>query len=267
MIADDRLREDVIGFIGQEAMHAQAHQSLLGYFSAEGLDTDGFIAQLRWFFEEMLGDRGLSGKAAHGWLIERVAIIAAIEHVTSFLGDWILGARGLDTLDKHEKAEAVLDLFTHLDGRYLHRVRAHLVAFPVLLYWWVRGLRCLMAEDPLGAGKPRWRDWFRGARRGLPRPRRGPRSTNGVPARVPVRPACPTAPPPRRAAARAAGPDHAAAGARQRAQRAAEAGRGRPLALAARRRRHGGGRGRGRPASGAGGRRHRAAARLAARCR
>ncbi|MEU0180083.1 metal-dependent hydrolase [Streptomyces sp. NPDC006207] len=185
MIGDNRLREDVIGFIGQEAMHSRAHQSLLGHFNDAGLDTERFVAQLRWFFQEMLGDRGLTGRAAHGWLVERVAIIAAIEHVTSFLGDWILNAHALDALDKHEKAGAVLDLyrwhgaeevehravaydlFTHLDGRYRHRVRAHLVAFPVLLYWWVRGLRCLMAEDPVGAGKPRWRDWYRGARRGL----------------------------------------------------------------------------------------------------
>lgn len=44
----------------------------------------------------MLGDHGLTGKAAHGWLVERVAIIAAIEHVTPFLGDWILNAHALD---------------------------------------------------------------------------------------------------------------------------------------------------------------------------
>jgi predicted metal-dependent hydrolase len=186
LIKDDLLREDVIGFIGQEAMHAGAHQTLLAHLASEGLDTDTFIAQLRWFFQEMLGDRGLTGRAAHCWLVERVAIIAAIEHVTSFLGDWMLNADAIDRVphsaavldlyrwhgaEEVEHRAVAFDLFTHLDGRYRTRVRAHVVAFPVLVYWWIRGLSRLMAADPVRSGKPRWRDWYRGARRGLlPKP-------------------------------------------------------------------------------------------------
>ena len=37
-ITDDRLREDVIGFIGQEAIHSQAHDDVLPHLRKLGLD-------------------------------------------------------------------------------------------------------------------------------------------------------------------------------------------------------------------------------------
>src|SRR5919201_4750514 len=37
-IRDERLREDVIGFIGQEAMHARAHSGVLDHLKDQGLD-------------------------------------------------------------------------------------------------------------------------------------------------------------------------------------------------------------------------------------
>lgn len=37
-IRDEKLREDVIGFIGQEAMHAQAHDEVLPHLREQGLD-------------------------------------------------------------------------------------------------------------------------------------------------------------------------------------------------------------------------------------
>jgi hypothetical protein len=39
LITDDALREDVIGFIGQEALHAEAHQGVLDYFATQGLGS------------------------------------------------------------------------------------------------------------------------------------------------------------------------------------------------------------------------------------
>lgn len=38
LIRDERLREDVIGFIGQEAMHSQAHDEVLPHLRELGLD-------------------------------------------------------------------------------------------------------------------------------------------------------------------------------------------------------------------------------------
>ncbi|MFC9659668.1 metal-dependent hydrolase [Nocardia sp. NPDC127606] len=162
LIKDASVREDVIGFIGQEATHSAAHQSLLEYLDAEGLDTEPFVEQIRWMFTALLGDRDLTGRKAHSWLLERVAIVAALEHFTSYLGDWGLNAHGWDsTLDPKvldlfrwhlaeevEHRHVAFDVFTHLDGRYLRRVRAWLLAAPMLAVLWVRGIRYMMSVDP-----------------------------------------------------------------------------------------------------------------------
>jgi predicted metal-dependent hydrolase len=46
LIKDDRLREDVLGFIGQEGMPACAHQGVQDYFKEQGLDTTEYVADL-----------------------------------------------------------------------------------------------------------------------------------------------------------------------------------------------------------------------------
>ncbi len=38
LIKDNQLRLDVQGFIGQEAMHSQAHSGVLAHFAAQGID-------------------------------------------------------------------------------------------------------------------------------------------------------------------------------------------------------------------------------------
>lgn len=58
-IRDPRLRADVIGFIGQEAMHSQAHDEVLPHLKARGLDPSPYTAQVDWLFEKLLGDRTL----------------------------------------------------------------------------------------------------------------------------------------------------------------------------------------------------------------
>ncbi|KAA9154192.1 metal-dependent hydrolase [Amycolatopsis acidicola] len=182
LIRDDRLHEAVTGFIGQEAMHSTSHQSVLEHFDRDGFDTGPFTRQLSWFFEGLLGDRALTGRAERRWLLERVALVAAIEHVTSFLGDWLLNARALDDYgidptmldlfrwhgaEEVEHRSVAFDLFTHLDGGYARRVRTHLLAYPALFFWWIRGLKFLLAIDKETDAKPRLRDWFRRSRKGL----------------------------------------------------------------------------------------------------
>jgi len=136
-IRDERLREDVIGFIGQEAMHSQAHDEVLPHLKELGLDPTPYTAQVDWFFEKLLGDRTLPpGRARKWWLMERVAIIAAVEHYTAFLGNWVLNAeeldrRGadptmLDLLRRHgaeevEHRSVAFELFMHVDGSYLRQ--------------------------------------------------------------------------------------------------------------------------------------------------
>jgi predicted metal-dependent hydrolase len=163
-IKDDRLREDVIGFIGQEAMHAAAHDDVLPHLRRLGLDPTPYTAQVDWLFEKLLGDRTLPpGRARHWWLMERVAMIAAIEHYTAFLGDWVLNAdeldrRGADPMmldllrwhgaEEVEHRSVAFDLFMHVDGNYRRRARTWATAFAALVFLWQRGARFFMENDP-----------------------------------------------------------------------------------------------------------------------
>ncbi|MFF7241449.1 metal-dependent hydrolase [Streptomyces collinus] len=183
LIRDERLRADVLGFIGQEAMHSQAHDEVLPHLREQGLDPTPYTAQVDWFFEKLLGDRTLPpGRARRWWLLERVALIAAIEHYTAFLGDWVLNAteldrRGadptmLDLLRWHgaeevEHRSVAFDLFLHVDGDYGRRVRTWAAAFSALVFLWQRGIRFFMANDPATTGeKPSLAGFHRRGRQG-----------------------------------------------------------------------------------------------------
>jgi len=184
LIDDDQLREDVLGFIGQEGMHAAAHQAVQDYFAEQGLDTAEYVADIQHLFRRLLGDRHLEGRKREEWLVERLALVAAVEHVTAFLGNWILNSPGLDIAgadarmldllrwhgaEEVEHRAVAFDVYDHVDGRYVRRARTYAVAATALCYLWARGVRELMARDP-GLdrhARPRWRDLVRTARKGL----------------------------------------------------------------------------------------------------
>ncbi|WP_030164428.1 metal-dependent hydrolase [Spirillospora albida] len=169
-IRDERLREDVLGFIGQEAVHASSHDGVLDHFQEQGLDVRPFLRQVEFVFEDLLGDRGATGDRARAWLVERISIIAAIEHFTGVLGDWILNADALDAAgadptmldllrwhgaEEVEHRHVAHDLFMHLDGSYAARLRAMAQTITMLTLLWSRGHRFLMARDPLLNGRVR----------------------------------------------------------------------------------------------------------------
>ena len=185
LIKDDQLRLDVQGFIGQEAMHSQAHRGVLDHFAARGVDVTPFTDQIKWLFDKLLGDKpGRSARRQHSWLLEQVAFIAAIEHYTAVLGEWILDSPKLDRVgadpvmldmlrwhgaEEVEHKAVAFDTMKHLRGGYWRQVRTQLVVAPVMLLLWIRGVRFLYSVDPyLRPGtKLRWRGYFRAARRGL----------------------------------------------------------------------------------------------------
>jgi uncharacterized protein len=184
LIHDDQLREDVLGFIGQEGMHAAAHQGVQDHLAEQGLDTAEYVADLEHLFRRLLGSRNLTGKKREEWLIERLALVAAVEHVTAFLGNWILNSPGLDVAGADERmldllrwhgAEEVehravaYDVYMHVDGRYLRRARTYAVGATALCYLWARGVQYLMTHDPTleQPARARWRDLLRTARKGL----------------------------------------------------------------------------------------------------
>jgi predicted metal-dependent hydrolase len=184
-IKDDKLREEVLGFIGQEITHARSHQGVLDHWKAKGIDTDPYVGQIDWMFNKALGDRDLVSKRREEWLVERLSIIAAIEHITAMLGNWALNSPALDAAgadptmldllrwhgaEEVEHRAVAFDLFSHLDGRYLRRVRGMMVSWPVMLWLWARGVVFLMRTDPelnSRRKKARWRYYFRASRRHL----------------------------------------------------------------------------------------------------
>ena len=185
LIKDDQLRRDVQGFISQEAMHSQAHAGVLGHFAVKDIDVTPFTDQMRWLFQQLIGDRPRwSQRRRQSWLLERVSMVAALEHYTAILGEWILDtpqhdAMGtdpvmLDLLRWHgaeevEHKAVAFDTMKHLRAGYWRQVRTQLLITPALLWLFVRGVRFLYSVDPyLPPGTtPRWRDYFRAARRGL----------------------------------------------------------------------------------------------------
>ncbi|WP_395308912.1 metal-dependent hydrolase [Mycobacterium sp. AMU20-3851] len=186
-IDDGKLREDVIGFMGQEAQHANAHTGLNEYLTRHGIDPAPMIARADYVFGNLLGPRPVSGERAHNYLVERLAVIAALEHIFAFLGDWVLNAKGLNETTAHTTVVDLLrwhgaeevehrmvshDLLHHFDGSYLRRARAQVVVGPVLLYLIWQGIRFLLRVDPNVNWSPRrrkrvWRSLFRSAHAGL----------------------------------------------------------------------------------------------------
>ncbi|MFZ2178964.1 MAG: metal-dependent hydrolase, partial [Rhodococcus sp. (in: high G+C Gram-positive bacteria)] len=152
-----------------------------------GLDPTPFTAQMEWTFGKILGPRPLTGMRERNYLVERLAVIAAIEHITAFLGDWVLNAEGLDRAGTHptmldllrwhgaeevEHRSVAYDVMRYFDKREFRRIRTQLIVTPVIVWLWVRGTRYLMRNDPELARwsahrrKPHLSDFIAAGRRG-----------------------------------------------------------------------------------------------------
>ena len=185
LVTDEKLREDVKGFMGQEAIHGRSHAALLDHLKEQGLDAEPFTKRVDWLFEKLLGDNPKfrwPGKSFDRyWLKQRLAIIAAIEHFTAVLGDWIINSPGLDKAgadptmldllrwhgaEEVEHRTVAYDLYQHLSGGYLRRVWAMLVTFLQLAFWMATGARYLLHHDPVAPGKLSWRTMRRAQRLG-----------------------------------------------------------------------------------------------------
>ncbi|MBN7823240.1 metal-dependent hydrolase, partial [Bowmanella yangjiangensis] len=99
-VSDPGLREDVRGFVLQEAQHARAHGSALTpYLRRHGIDPRPFTRKVDWLFDKLLcdyplGENRLSRRLQTWWLRQRVGLIAAVEHFTCVLGDWVVNSPG-----------------------------------------------------------------------------------------------------------------------------------------------------------------------------
>ncbi|MFV0493838.1 metal-dependent hydrolase [Mycobacterium sp.] len=185
LIKDDQLRLDVLGFIGQESMHSRAHYGVVDHFAAAGVDLKPYTAQVKWMFDKLLGaGPRRDPRRRQKWLLDQVAFIAAIEHHTAILGEWILDSPALDAAganpvmldmlrwhgaEEVEHKAVAFDTMKHLRAGYFRQARAQLIVAPALLLLWIRGIRFMFSKDPyLPPGtKARWRDYVSAVRRGL----------------------------------------------------------------------------------------------------
>lgn len=185
LIADAKLREDVLGFIGQESMHAETHNDVLyEYLDAHGIDPRPFTAHAEYLMRKVLGPRpGLSVRAQKHQLVDRIALIGAIEHMTAFLGDYALNSRWdefggdanmIDLYRWHgaeevEHRNVAHDVAMYFGVGYVRRNLSMLFAFVSFLLLMLRGTRYIVRHDP--SLKDRgytvlWFQWLRVMRRG-----------------------------------------------------------------------------------------------------
>jgi hypothetical protein len=164
-VTDPKLREDVQMFMRQESMHARAHgAAITDYLHAHGIETESNTRQEDKLFEVLLAEQPLGLKlprwAEKNWLVFRLGIIAAIEHMTCVLGNYALNNRQwdkgdpvlLDLLRWHGAEEiehrcVAFDLYKHLGGRYPSRYYLASIAMPAIIGLWVHGAAHLMTQD------------------------------------------------------------------------------------------------------------------------
>lgn len=186
LVEDPQLREDVKGFIGQEAVHSRAHAGVLDHLAAQGLDCRPYTRRIDWVFGRLLGDQPLGRtppeRLRRAWLKQRLAIIASVEHYTAVLGMWVLDSPALDAAgadptmldllrwhgaEEVEHRAVAFDLFQELSGSYVRRVETMVMSAIAMTTLWVLGVRFFHANDPTSPPPPTWRAFRRAGRRGL----------------------------------------------------------------------------------------------------
>lgn len=168
LIKDEALAADMRGFVGQEAMHAEVHdRAVESWLRGHGVDPTGYLKQMEWIFLNVLGPRDGSPEQKQKHLVERLWLIAAIEHYTALLGDFALNCsweeRGADMnmadmfiwhgAEEVEHRSVAHDAAAYFADSPLRRARAMSLAFPFLVWLMARGFRFINSQDPSVADK------------------------------------------------------------------------------------------------------------------
>jgi predicted metal-dependent hydrolase len=186
LITNDKLKEDVKGFIRQEATHARAHDAgILEFLNQHQMDTSQVVSLVQWIFSSVLADKpfglALPKSMERRWLVERLGFIAAVEHFTCVLGKYALENQSwdqakadaviLDILRWHaaeeiEHRSVAFDVYRHVGGQYHMRYPQLLVAMLGIIGLWSWSAVRLMQQDsafkdkkPALLGRYFWRTW------------------------------------------------------------------------------------------------------------
>ncbi|MFG1792190.1 metal-dependent hydrolase [Nocardia sp. NPDC049149] len=162
-VKDEKLREAMLGFIGQESMHAETHDKVLTeVLAANGIDPAPYVRQAEYLFRKTLGPKEVDGVAQHQMMVERLTIIACLEHFFAYLGDWILNA----DLEKFGAHPQVADLFrwhgaeevehrnvahdvaVYFGAGYVRRAALMTLVFPIFITLVARGTKFMVHQDP-----------------------------------------------------------------------------------------------------------------------
>ncbi|MGZ7023801.1 MAG: metal-dependent hydrolase, partial [Ilumatobacteraceae bacterium] len=181
LVDDPDLEAAIKPFIQQESWHAWAHQVVLDHLAEEGIDTSPYTDRLGRTLSVTLGDppKFFPPALKRWWLYRRLADVAALEHFTAVLGQWVLQNRGLDYAgtspamldllrwhgaEEVEHRSLVYDVYQNVCGNYFIRAFSMLMTAPLFVGWWIAGARFLMANDPTTDAAWRWSEWRRAAR-------------------------------------------------------------------------------------------------------
>ncbi len=193
LVQDETLRDDVQGFIRQEAMHARAHESALeDYLTRNGVEFESMVKLASFIFDNALADRPfglpdnfITRRLAHRldpwWLKQRVGIIAAIEHFTCVFGKWVLESEALDApnIDKDmldlfrwhgaeevEHRNVAHDLHVYMGGSVRERQLWALAVFPLLMGLLAMGSKHMSKQDAGVQPDAFVRRWWRSGKQG-----------------------------------------------------------------------------------------------------
>lgn len=164
LVKDPKLAEDIRGFIGQEATHAEAHDVVIrDYMMGHGIDVEPMLAQVEYIFEKVLAPTtSTDPRRRMNDLCDRLWLIAAIEHYTALLGDFALNC----AWDDYAADPTVVDLFrwhgseevehrmvahdvaTYFHDSYADRIRAMTMAVAMIFVFFQRGAWYLVKNDP-----------------------------------------------------------------------------------------------------------------------
>ncbi|MDG3015063.1 metal-dependent hydrolase [Speluncibacter jeojiensis] len=162
LVDDPRLREEMIGFIGQEATHADQHGGMMGRLVELGLDPQPVIDRMDRIIDLIMSDTG-SERIRHQLLCERLALFSALEHYTAVWGKFFLESEGLENSGIHpmildllkwhgaeevEHRSVVFDAYMYVDGSYARRARMAVLGSLALAVTGITTLTWLAAHDP-----------------------------------------------------------------------------------------------------------------------
>jgi predicted metal-dependent hydrolase len=187
-VRDEHIREEIVGFIGQESVHAQTHDRvLIEYLHRNGIDPQPFLQQLEWVAGQY--DHRIAAAPPRrrlNALASGTHALCAAEHFTGVLGHWALN-NSWDDMDvdptlcdlyRWHGAEEVehrhvsYNVAKYFGMDYVAQVASGLMVSAVFFTMLLRGMKFLVHEDPalpnLGYARLWWQLHKSGKRGSVP---------------------------------------------------------------------------------------------------